>query len=215
MRHLPNLITALRFVLIPVLVLLLVERSSRPPSPCSLSRLPLSADGLIARHWTFRTCLGAIADPLADKLTMLAVTLVLASQALVPLWLATAIVVRDLVIVAGAVAFHFIVGRVEMAPSWLSKFNTVLEFCVLSGPAGGRRRRSRSRPSCRPAVRPRDRDRSSVGASTMSGPGAGGPPPPPPPPPPASTQICLPLDANAYALTGSAAACCGACSRSP
>jgi cardiolipin synthase len=30
------------------------------------------------------------------------------------------------------VAFHFIVGRVEMAPSWLSKFNTVLEFCVLS-----------------------------------------------------------------------------------
>jgi cardiolipin synthase len=34
--------------------------------------------------------------------------------------------------VGGAVAFHFIVGRVEMAPSWLSKFNTVLEFCVLS-----------------------------------------------------------------------------------
>ena len=29
-------------------------------------------------------------------------------------------------------AFHFIVGRVEMAPSWLSKFNTVLEFSVLS-----------------------------------------------------------------------------------
>ena len=35
----------------------------------------------------------AIADPLADKLTMLAVTLVLASQALIPLWLAAAIVV--------------------------------------------------------------------------------------------------------------------------
>ena len=63
---------------------------------------------------------------------MLAVTLVLASQALIPLWLAAAIVARDVVIVAGAVAFHFIVGRVEMAPSWLSKFNTVLEFGVLS-----------------------------------------------------------------------------------
>ena len=45
---------------------------------------------------------------------------------------ATVIVGRDLVIVAGAVAFHFLVGRVEMAPSWLSKFNTVLEFSVLS-----------------------------------------------------------------------------------
>jgi cardiolipin synthase len=133
MRHLPNLITALRFLLIPVLVLLLVEqRFVAAFAVFVVSAISDLADGLIARHWNFRTRLGAIADPLADKLTMLAVTLVLASQAVVPLWLATAIVARDLVIVAGAVAFHFIVGRVEMAPSWLSKFNTVLEFSVLS-----------------------------------------------------------------------------------
>src|SRR5512139_128137 len=133
MRHLPNLITALRFLLIPVLVLLLVEqRFVAAFAVFVVSAISDLADGLIARHWNFRTRLGAIADPLADKLTMLAVTLVLAAQALIPLWLATAIVLRDLVIVAGAVAFHFIVGRVEMAPSWLSKFNTVLEFSVLS-----------------------------------------------------------------------------------
>ena len=133
MRHLPNLITALRFLLIPVLVLLLVqERFAAAFAVFVVSAISDLADGMIARHWNLRTRLGAIADPLADKLTMLAVTLVLASQALVPLWLAIAIVVRDLVIVAGAVAFHFIVGRVEMEPSRLSKFNTVLEFSVLS-----------------------------------------------------------------------------------
>jgi cardiolipin synthase len=133
MRHLPNLITALRFLLIPVLVLLLLEeRYGAAFAVFIVSALSDLADGLIARRWNLRTRLGAIADPLADKLTMLAVTLTLASQALIPVWLAAAIVVRDLVIMGGAIAFHFVVGRLEMAPSWLSKFNTVLEFSVLS-----------------------------------------------------------------------------------
>jgi cardiolipin synthase len=133
MRHLPNLITGLRFLLIPVLVLLLAEqRYAAAFGVFIVSALSDLADGVIARRWNLRTRLGAIADPLADKLTMLAVTLVLASQALIPLWLAAAIVVRDLVIMGGAIAFQIVVGRVEMAPSWLSKFNTVLEFGVLS-----------------------------------------------------------------------------------
>jgi cardiolipin synthase len=133
MRHLPNLITGLRFLLIPVLVLLLFDRRYVAAFGVFLvSAVSDLADGFIARRWNLRTRLGAIADPLADKLTMLSVTLVLAAQALIPIWLAMAIVVRDLVIVAGAVAYHCVVGRVEMAPSWLSKFNTVLEFGVLS-----------------------------------------------------------------------------------
>lgn len=133
MRHIPNLITALRFVLIPVLVLLLVEhRYVAAFAVFVVSALSDLADGMIARRWNLRTRLGAIADPLADKLTMLAVALVLTVQALLPVWLALAIVVRDLVIVVGAIAFHFAVGHVEMAPSRLSKLNTVLEFSVLS-----------------------------------------------------------------------------------
>jgi cardiolipin synthase len=133
MRHVPNLITALRFALIPVLVLLLLERRyAMAFAVFVVSALSDLADGQIARRWNVRTRLGAIADPLADKLTMLSVTLALASQTLVPVWLAAAIVARDIVIVAGAVAFHALVGRVEMAPSRLSKLNTVLEFGVLS-----------------------------------------------------------------------------------
>lgn len=133
MRHVPNLITALRFVLIPVLALLLSEqRYATAFAVFLLSAASDLADGMIARHWNARTRFGAVADPLADKLTMLTVTLVLAAQSLLPLWLAVAIVARDLVIVAGAVTFHFVVGRVDIAPTWLSKFNTVLEFGVLA-----------------------------------------------------------------------------------
>jgi cardiolipin synthase (CMP-forming) len=133
MRHVPNLITALRFLLIPVLAMLLVEqRYAVAFTVFILSALSDLADGVIARRWNARTRLGAIADPLADKLTMLTVTVVLAAQMLVPLWLAAAIVIRDIIIVAGAIAFHFIVGHFEMAPSRLSKFNTALEFGVLA-----------------------------------------------------------------------------------
>jgi cardiolipin synthase len=133
MRHLPNLITALRLALIPVLVTLLLERRYEAAvAVFVVSALSDLADGQIARRWNARTRLGAIADPLADKLTMLAVTIVLAAQSLMPAWLAVAIVARDVLIVGGALAFHLFVGRVEPAPSWISKLNTVLEFGVLS-----------------------------------------------------------------------------------
>ena len=133
MRHLPNAITGMRFLLIPFLVLLLLRLRYEPAFwLLAVSAASDLADGVIARRWNLRTRLGAIADPLADKLTMLSVTLVLASQHLLPLWLAGAIVLRDLVIIGGGVAYHFLIGRYDMAPSLLSKLNTVLEFVALA-----------------------------------------------------------------------------------
>jgi len=133
MRHVPNALTLLRFLLIPVLVVLLAQR--RYDAAFALffvSALSDLADGVIARHWNARTRFGAIADPLADKLTMLAVTLALAVQGLLPPWLVAAIVVRDLVIVGGALAYHYAVGRYDMAPTLLSKVNTAIEFVTLT-----------------------------------------------------------------------------------
>ena len=51
---------------------------------------------------------------------------------MLPIWLAVVIVMRDAIIVAGAVAYRFVVGRIEMAPTRLSKANTFLEFGVIS-----------------------------------------------------------------------------------
>jgi cardiolipin synthase len=131
--NVPNLITGLRFALIPVLAVLLITRRYEAAFGLFVvSALSDLADGFIARRWNLATRFGAIADPVADKLTMLTVALVLASQSLVPVWLAAAIVARDILIVAGALAFQLLIGRVDMAPSTLSKFNTVLEFAVLA-----------------------------------------------------------------------------------
>ncbi len=132
-RHLPNALTVLRFVLIPVLVaLLLGDRFEAAFAVFAVSAASDLADGFIARRWDLRTRFGAIADPLADKLTMLSTAIALAAQSLIPAWLVVAIVARDLLIVGGAIAYHFVVGRYDMAPSWLSKINTAVQFFALS-----------------------------------------------------------------------------------
>jgi cardiolipin synthase len=137
MRHVPNALTLLRFLLIPVLVVALSQRSyGATVAVFFVSALSDFADGVIARRWNARTRFGAIADPLADKLTMLTVTLTLAVQGLLPLWLVAAIVVRDAVIVGGGLAYHYMVGRYDMAPTLLSKLNTALSFLTLAAVLG-------------------------------------------------------------------------------
>lgn len=133
MVNVANAITLLRFGLIPVIVLLLLQREYGTAFVLFIvSALSDLVDGFVARHWGMRTRFGAIADPLADKLTMLAVTLLLAMQGWLPWWFAAAVVLRDLVIVSGATAYHFLIGTVEIAPSALSKLNTALEFLLLA-----------------------------------------------------------------------------------
>jgi cardiolipin synthase len=132
-RHLPNAITVFRVLLIPVLAWLLVERNySGALTVFAIAAASDFVDGVIARRFGFMTEFGARLDPIADKLTMLVTTLMLAAQGVVPVWLAAVIVLRDVVIVSGAVAYHLMVGRVEMSPTWLSKLNTALEFAALT-----------------------------------------------------------------------------------
>jgi len=134
LRRLPNAITLLRAVLIPVIAFTLLRRDYDSALllfvVCALGDF---VDGWLARAFDVRTRFGAIADPLADKCTMLTVTLMLAWQGWLPWWFALLVAARDVVIVAGAVAYHFRVGHVEMAPTWLSKLNTALEFVFLAG----------------------------------------------------------------------------------
>lgn len=132
MLNVPNLITLLRLALVPVIGLQLLQGNDLAALALfALSALSDWVDGQIARRWNLRTRLGAIADPLADKLTMLTVALVLALQHTLPWWLALAIVSRDAVIVAGAVAYRWLAGSLEMAPTRLSKLNTALQFLLL------------------------------------------------------------------------------------
>ena len=132
-RHVPNAITVVRGLLIPVIGWLLAEeRYEGAFWTVVASALSDLVDGPIARRLGAQSRFGAIADPVADKLTMLTVVLGLAWHGLLPPWLALAIVARDIVIVAGAMAYHRFIEPVEMTPTWLSKLNTGLEFVALA-----------------------------------------------------------------------------------
>jgi len=128
----PNLLSVARLALIPVVAWQLAVGAYEVALPLFLAAaLTDFADGYIARRFRLTSRLGALLDPVADKLTMLVATLMLAWLSLVPLWLAIAIIARDVVIVAGALAYRGLVGKVDIAPTLLSKLNTVVEFAML------------------------------------------------------------------------------------
>lgn len=132
MLNIPNFLTLLRIALVPYIAMRLLEGAYA--TACVLfiiSALSDWVDGVIARHWNQRTRFGAMADPLADKLTMLTVTLLLTYLHALPWWFTLAVLLRDVLIVVGALAFHFMIGQLVMAPSRISKLNTALAFILL------------------------------------------------------------------------------------
>jgi cardiolipin synthase len=88
-------------------------------------------DGFLAKYFEWRTPLGGFLDPVADKLLMVSSTLALGVEGLVPVWLVAAIVSRDIVIVAGAVAYRICIGRFQAAPTVISKINTGVQIVLV------------------------------------------------------------------------------------
>lgn len=132
--NLPNALTLLRLALAPVIAWALLQRLDMLALVLfSVSAATELADGMLARRWNQRTQFGAVADPAADKTTALLVLLVLVAQDDLPLWFVAAAVLRDLLIVGGALAFRAIAGRMEMGPSAISKVNTGLLFALVLG----------------------------------------------------------------------------------
>ncbi len=130
--NIPNSLTLLRLVLVPVVVwLLTVGYYDWALWVFIAAALSDALDGFLARVLDQRTELGATLDPIADKLMLLSTLAVLVWLALLPGWLLGAIVLRDAVIIGGALAYRRRAGHLEVAPTWLGKLHTLLEFVVV------------------------------------------------------------------------------------
>ena len=70
-------------------------------------------------------------DPLADKLLLVSCFVTLGWLEMIPMWLVALVVLRDLVIVGGAIVFHMRVERLEAAPSIVSKLNTFTQIVLV------------------------------------------------------------------------------------
>lgn len=126
---LPNILTLVRFLLIlPFAVALYRGQFLVALLLFMLAALSDGADGFLARRFGWFSRFGAIADPLADKALLVTTYAVMALTGLIPAWLLVVIVLRDLVIVSGGLAYHFLIGPYHVSPSWLGKLNTFVQI---------------------------------------------------------------------------------------
>jgi cardiolipin synthase len=132
LRQLPNLITSIRILLIVPIVLALAHHELI----ITLWLFGVAAasdgvDGFLAKRFGWQTELGGILDPLADKLMLATVFVVLALLGSVPFWLTAAVIARDCIIVLGAVSYRLLLGPVYARPSMVSKLNTLCQVAFI------------------------------------------------------------------------------------
>jgi cardiolipin synthase len=133
-RDIPNLISVARLLLVPPVVLLILERDyGLALLLFFVAGISDGIDGFLAKRNGWQSRLGGYLDPLADKLLMVSSLIVLGLEGLVPLWVTVAVVLRDVVIVGGALAYRSLVGRFEAAPSVISKINTGVQIILVLG----------------------------------------------------------------------------------
>src|SRR5579863_1551549 len=129
MRHLPNLICLLRIALVWPIVASIAH--AQYPQTLVLFFIAAMSDGLdgyLAKRFNWTSELGKLLDPLADKLLLVGVFLVGTWYGLIPLWLTTAAVSRDVLIVLGSIVFHLASGPLQGRPLISSKINTLLQL---------------------------------------------------------------------------------------
>ncbi len=93
-------------------------------------------DGFIARHFNQRSELGAVLDPLADKLLLMSGVVLLSLHneprlQPIPIWLTVTILSRDVLLLLGFALIHFIAGGMKIRPHLTSKIATVLQMAAV------------------------------------------------------------------------------------
>jgi len=131
-RHLPNLITGLRILLVaPFLWALLEERYSAALLLFVIAGVSDALDGFLAKYFGWTSELGSLLDPIADKLLLMGAILALGWLDELPGWLVALVILRDLLIVIGAVSYHLLIERLEAAPLMISKVNTLVQLILV------------------------------------------------------------------------------------
>lgn len=132
LRHLPNLISALRIVLVvPLLATILRGRYEAALVIAAVAGVSDGVDGWLARHFHWQSRLGSMLDPVADKLMLVGCMIVLAYLDEAPCWLVVLVVARDAVIALGVLAWYRVLHNFEAHPSWLSKTTTVVQIAFV------------------------------------------------------------------------------------
>ena len=140
-----NKVTIGRILLIPVFIVQGVYYVQTGNELCrliamlafGLAAISDGIDGYIARRYNQFSELGAVLDPLADKLLLLSALVLLSFDNRpwfdrLPLWLTATVFSRDAILLLGSIVIHYICGKMRVRPRILGKISTVLLMVVVS-----------------------------------------------------------------------------------
>lgn len=131
LRYVPNVLTIIRFILIPPIVV----NTAHENFISALVLLILSGvtdvlDGYIARKFNYVTDFGKLVDPLADKMTQVAILITLAVKEIIPYWILAIVIIKELAMVIGA---SFLYKKEFVVSSkWYGKLATVLFYVAIA-----------------------------------------------------------------------------------
>jgi cardiolipin synthase len=129
---LPNFLTLSRIILVPILLLMILKQKTLEALLILfVAGVTDLLDGFFARLWQQKTRIGALLDPLADKLLMTTCFIALSfpslsSPNLIPLWLTATVLSRDALIIVGALVVYLATHQSKFPPSILGRTSA---FC--------------------------------------------------------------------------------------
>lgn len=130
LKHVPNALTIVRFILIPFIVIALVQQNFILAFMLlTFSGITDILDGFIARKYNLITNFGKLMDPLADKCTQISILATLVIQGIVPFWILCVVILKEFLMISGA---SFLYGKELVVSSrWYGKLATVLFYIAI------------------------------------------------------------------------------------
>lgn len=129
-KHLPNILTIIRFLLIPVIVLFALNNNYIVAIVVlTISGITDILDGYIARRFNLISDFGKLMDPFADKATQLTILVVLSIKEIIPFWIMIVVLLKEVLMIAGA---SFLYGKeLVVSSKWYGKLATVLFYVAI------------------------------------------------------------------------------------
>ena len=130
--NIPNLLTLLRIILVPVIVILLIQGSFlKALIAFGVAALSDVLDGFFARVLHQQTTLGAYLDPIADKALLASSFVTLSVLHIIPAWLSVIVISRDIIILLGILVLSMMSISVKIRPTFVSKITTALQLLTI------------------------------------------------------------------------------------
>jgi cardiolipin synthase (CMP-forming) len=136
----PNLITIIRILLVPVVVWAIGSGEMLLAFLVFVAAgVSDAVDGFIAKRFNMASEIGAYLDPLADKALIVSIYIALGITEAIPRWLVILVVSRDIMIIGGVMLSWLVGNPIKVKPLLVSKLNTVAQIvfaCLVLGSLG-------------------------------------------------------------------------------